>query len=172
MLHISAEKQSCNAFKSVGSVAYIKFGSLTYTVCVEQIVFSENFRAIDCSFISRINKRNSVTHKVSNCVTQKRIVSAAENEGVNACFLEFGKISSDDKPYNLIVTTNETVFNKRNKKRTRLLINLIFRIKLFKTELVAVARNSCGSADNSDFTVLCFSVGNECGRVYNTRVWN
>ena len=83
-------------------------------------------------------------------------MSATENEGVNACFLEFGKISSDDKPYNLIVTTDETVFNKRNKKRTRLLINLVFRIKLFKTELVAVARNGCGSADNSDFTVLCF----------------
>ena len=31
-------------------------------------------------------------------------MSAAENEGVNACFLEFGKISSDDKPYNLLKT--------------------------------------------------------------------
>ena len=30
-------------FKSVGSVAYIKFRSLMHTVCVEQIVFSENF---------------------------------------------------------------------------------------------------------------------------------
>ena len=133
VLHIPAQKQSRDIFKTFGCVADIEFGCFGGSVIVEQILFLQHLSGIDSGLISRVDQLYALAHIVGYRVAQKRKMGAAQNQRVNALILELAEVTPDNKPCDLVVAVDNAVFHKRNKKRTSLLKHLDLRVELLQT---------------------------------------